>query len=415
MKRFQRKRNQTEGLAIVILLLVFLFAPSISSVAQAVTNWISATFHTSYYHQTEGNTVVNELLTGVKQTTAELQNWSDTGGVPVINPRLTFTTTLPVSWTNAHLQDNGLYKWNFPDIPEGDEAPPAHMKFDPSLISVDFNPGFFASRIISPSALAAPGGTQTVTVTIIPKESALNSYPAARVNVYVRFDEDENVIPTVVSATKSGDEDIDYKYLKFDDQWAFWTFGPWTVDDTYTLDITVDVVLREGTEAVEYKPYIMIHLEFEGESIEVPGTSATFNTIFDSSIGTWSWQADNEHLWKLHEIIEQGVEFLTVSRHTSLEQTLLETTEIIDNLDDSVFKSENRGKTLINKINDVEKMIDKGDYQEALNKLKHDILKKTDGCAEIGASDQNDWIVNCETQGQVYPLIMGAIELLTHL
>lgn len=52
---------------------------------------------------------------------------------------------------------------------------------------------------------------------------------------------------------------------------------------------------------------------------------------------------------------------------------------------------------------------------EALNKLEHDLLGKTNGCAESGAPDKNDWIKDCDAQTQVYPLIREAIELLTNL
>ncbi len=32
-------------------------------------------------------------------------------------------------------------------------------------------------------------------------------------------------------------------------------------------------------------------------------------------------------------------------------------------------------------------------YSEALNKLQNDILKKTNGSAETGEPDRNDWII----------------------
>jgi hypothetical protein len=35
-----------------------------------------------------------------------------------------------------------------------------------------------------------------------------------------------------------------------------------------------------------------------------------------------------------------------------------------------------------------------------------------DGCALGGEVDQSDWIMNCDAQAKVYPLIMDAIEIL---
>ena len=51
-----------------------------------------------------------------------------------------------------------------------------------------------------------------------------------------------------------------------------------------------------------------------------------------------------------------------------------------------------------------------------LEKLENDILKKVDGCANSGASDENDWIIVCEDgQNVIYPLVIQAIELLENL
>lgn len=87
----------------------------------------------------------------------------------------------------------------------------------------------------------------------------------------------------------------------------------------------------------------------------------------------------------------------------------------INGLDDAVLKNGNMKNALTNKINNVLEMIDQGLYQDALDKLENDILKKTNGCAETGSPDKNDWIKDCDAQGQVYPVIIEAIELLEDL
>ena len=96
-------------------------------------------------------------------------------------------------------------------------------------------------------------------------------------------------------------------------------------------------------------------------------------------------------------------------------QTLQDLLSTINNLDDGVFKDENTVKTLTNKINATLKQVYEGLYQEALEKMVGDILPKTNGCAEGGVPDQNDWIVDCEAQNQVYPLVIKVIELLGSL
>ena len=96
-------------------------------------------------------------------------------------------------------------------------------------------------------------------------------------------------------------------------------------------------------------------------------------------------------------------------------QTLQDLLSTINNLDDGVFKNKNTVKTLKNKINAILKQVDGGLYQGALGKMVGDILSKTNGCAEGGVPDKNDWIVDCEAQNQVYPLVIKVIELLGSL
>jgi hypothetical protein len=55
-------------------------------------------------------------------------------------------------------------------------------------------------------------------------------------------------------------------------------------------------------------------------------------------------------------------------------------------------------------------MIGKDMYSNALNKLQNDILPKMNGCAETGEPDKNDWIITCEEQSEIYPLIIETIE-----
>jgi hypothetical protein len=87
----------------------------------------------------------------------------------------------------------------------------------------------------------------------------------------------------------------------------------------------------------------------------------------------------------------------------------------IASLDPGVFKNTNMQKTFNNKLNAVIADIEAGNYANALDKLQHDILGKTDGCANSGAPDSNDWIKNCASQGEVYPLILDVIDILRGL
>lgn len=96
-------------------------------------------------------------------------------------------------------------------------------------------------------------------------------------------------------------------------------------------------------------------------------------------------------------------------------QTLQEASEAIDILPASALKNKKMAKTTTNMINSVLLKIDDDDIEGAYNQLKNAILKKTDGCAESGAPDKNDWIKDCESQELVYPVLIEALDLLFEL
>lgn len=85
------------------------------------------------------------------------------------------------------------------------------------------------------------------------------------------------------------------------------------------------------------------------------------------------------------------------------------TESLITLLSPSDFKNPNMKNTLINKLNTVIANIEAGLYADALGQLQNDILGKTDGCANSGSPDKNDWIINCGAQGIVYPSILDVI------
>jgi len=79
------------------------------------------------------------------------------------------------------------------------------------------------------------------------------------------------------------------------------------------------------------------------------------------------------------------------------------------------FKNKNNQKPLLNKLDAVIATIQAGDYAGAQDKLVHDLLAKTDGCAASGAPDKNDWVEECDSQDELYPLILQTIDYLTIL
>lgn len=103
------------------------------------------------------------------------------------------------------------------------------------------------------------------------------------------------------------------------------------------------------------------------------------------------------------------VSVMAVTNQQLATQTLMDVIEIVNLLEPENLKNKNMKNTLTNKINQVLEMIEQGLYFEAYNKLNNDIIKKTNGCAENGSPDKNDWITTCEGQAEIYPLLMEAI------
>ena len=118
-----------------------------------------------------------------------------------------------------------------------------------------------------------------------------------------------------------------------------------------------------------------------------------------------------------------NVTIIAVSLEDMVIRLLRETIARINGFDKRVFKFKSMRKDLTGRIIYAIKMVDKGHYKGqhyrlALATLQYWILPKIDGCAEVGRPDEGfpkreyDWLITCEAQGQVYPLIQQAIKLL---
>jgi hypothetical protein len=109
------------------------------------------------------------------------------------------------------------------------------------------------------------------------------------------------------------------------------------------------------------------------------------------------------------------VQIQAVDAVTEAIQAIQDCEAEISSLDSSVFKNANMQNTLINKLNAVIANIEAGNYEDALGQLENDVLGKMDGCATSGSPDKNDWIKDCEAQGEVYSCIVNSISAVESL
>ncbi len=109
------------------------------------------------------------------------------------------------------------------------------------------------------------------------------------------------------------------------------------------------------------------------------------------------------------------ISITVISQQTAVLQNLQDSIDSINFWGRNAFKNKNMANTLTSKLNTVIQNVSQEQYTDALSHLRNDILQKTDGCTEQGAPDRNDWIMDCEAQAEIYPIILDAIGILNSM
>ncbi|MDY6853563.1 MAG: SBBP repeat-containing protein [Thermodesulfobacteriota bacterium] len=119
---------------------------------------------------------------------------------------------------------------------------------------------------------------------------------------------------------------------------------------------------------------------------------------------------------------ERFSDYCTIKYVGNPVKTLLEKAiTTIDDLDDDDFKSGLLRGILLKRINSALSTYEKGFTNIALVQLKYDVIEKMDGCAKRGEPDtglilyENDWLITCDAQNNLYPLIADVIDILDSL
>ena len=101
-----------------------------------------------------------------------------------------------------------------------------------------------------------------------------------------------------------------------------------------------------------------------------------------------------------------NVTITAISHEQEAIKALLETIDVVNNMDQEILKNGNETRdSMINKINAVLVIIYQENYATATGKLENDVLERINGCIVSGVPDSDDWIITCEGQGRVYPLV----------
>ena len=150
------------------------------------------------------------------------------------------------------------------------------------------------------------------------------------------------------------------------------------------------------------------------------GSTATF---LDNTAQATSFIADFEGEYVVSLTVNDSIvdsvpstaTVLATSIITEVGETLQETIVTVNAIPVGDLKNRKLLNPLTNKINAVLTLIDDGEIAAARDKLVNDVLKKTNGCANLGDPDKNDWITSCSEQDAVYALIIDIIALLDDL
>lgn len=312
-RKVERKTSKTKEAATMFLLLVLLLGFSlvrepISSVsAESDQDMVHVETMTAYFCDTEGDAISHPVvLTGEWIENSELRNFDSTS---VVDPRATFTTTLPVSsFSNEeYLIPSSTYQWQFPSLDVGKGLCPTVWFEGP----VSFAPDFSASRVMTPSKLRYPGGTQTIILSVTPRvtESAGST---RSISLSVSTGEDDSIESSISSVTwPSMNEGGQLSSWGQTDENVNCDISDPTIGATYTLVVDIDIELKDGIKAVEYKPYVTVRDRFYLEQFEtIDGSGA----ISEAEAGTWTWETTSEHTWLCWNSIQKEVEFLNYSR-----------------------------------------------------------------------------------------------------
>jgi hypothetical protein len=355
---------------------------------------------------------------------------------------------------NASYDPNGnvplTYEWSLASLPNGSTA----ILSDPAIVNPAFTPdvhGDYTIQLIVKDSLGTASLPDTVIIT------TTNSIPIAEAGP----DQSVTIIGTIIQLDGTQSYDVDGDNITY--EWSFVSLptgsstslvGASTTTPTFIADVngTYEAQLIVSDPFSQSLPDTVI-VSFE--NIKPAANAGASQSVVVGQVvtidGTASSDANGDALtysWSLISFPEGSLSVITnptydittiipdlpgtyvvqlivndgfINSDPSTIQVQAVTTETmaieavqtvqnqIVSLSPEAFKNANMQNTLLNHLNAVIAKIEAGNYAGALGQLQNNILAKTDGCANSGAPDKNDWITDAEAQGIIYPYILDAI------
>jgi probable HAF family extracellular repeat protein len=381
---------------------------------------------------------------------------------PVANagPSQTVHVGLPVILDGSGSSDPGgftlTYQWSFFSKPAGSGASLSDPKIVNPTFTSDVRGDYVLQLIVTNSAGNA---SSPFTVTI----STTNSPPVADAGA----DQSVIVIGTNVQLNGSQSYDLDGDAINY--SWTLTSSPPgstasligantatptfiayvhgtyvaqlvvsdqWALSQPKTVTITFENVkpVANAQQSQSIPVGIVAFLDGSGSSdanhdpltynwtfVSLPTNSQSAISNPTASIASFMPDLPGTYIAQL--IVNDGfvnsdsstIQFQVFSTESAAIASVTDIQAAVSSLPDIALKNANMKKTLLNKLNAVIASIDASLYADALAKLQIDILGKMDGCATTGNPDKNDWLITCQAQNQVYPLVLETIWIIEGL
>ena len=222
-------------------------------------------------------------------------------------------------------------------------------------------------------------------------------------------------------------------------------FGTYTLElivtDAHGVESAVDTVIVTSENVAPVADAGLNQVVYVGETVELDG-SGSYDVDLDTLSYQWNISAkpedstaevtdadrmysnfvpDLQGLYTTVLVVSDGlaqsapafVEVLAINIEDEFSNSIIRSIEAVNDLEDDAFIKDDRRNALTSKILLVLYSYVSGTYDpETLDELRNGIGGKTDGCDDGWAPDQNDWIVDCDSQQMISTLIQQAADYL---
>jgi len=285
-------------LLVAILLVLALamsgFATPLASTviaAPSAGNQVEVGFFTSWNHHVYGDSFTNAEVNGFRQwRISDIINTPDETGEPIRGLRAKLDSQLDFDWVrDIDLVRRGppTYEWFYGDISEDyiEYRPHATDAWVLSLQYIDkLAPGLDVCRTFDKTVFTGPG-TQTMTVTITPREEWLDRVPLA-INTYPH----KLVDASITSVNSGGNIN-----LAPDGRWLHIQDIPAQLNTPVNVTVTIKVTPK--VPKVEFKPSTHVKIDPPRHSETIRGTTTGSSFSYTNEAGTWTVSAEGDYVW----------------------------------------------------------------------------------------------------------------------